>query len=122
MIDCKNCFHYDVCKEHESDTNVPWLMFTDVQNCKFFKDKSSIFELPVKINDEVYILWKDYTHGWQLFKDTICVIKILSLNNKEDIRLFSLFHRFSLGAENINNTIFFDKSKAEAKLEELQKG
>ena len=52
---CKGCAHYDVC--------VFWIGMgvekMQMKNCMYFKDKSSIVELPCKVGDTVWIVERD---------------------------------------------------------------
>ncbi len=49
---CKDCIHYEVCA-------IEVVMNTAINgNCKFFKDKSKIIELPCKVGDTIYYIFK----------------------------------------------------------------
>ena len=48
MAKCKNCYHYHTCD---------WqYRLEDYQECKYYKNKSLIVELPCRASDKVYIL------------------------------------------------------------------
>lgn len=63
---CKDCIHYEVCKVHEIATNLPWLIFTDVQGCKFFKAKSKY------IDAEPVVHCKDCIHRYRDYGRYFC--------------------------------------------------
>lgn len=56
MKTCKDCIHYDVCAEHLAVIGCEDLHgFNDEQiDCKHFKDKSLILDLPCKVGDTVF--------------------------------------------------------------------
>lgn len=50
---CKDCIHYDVCEEKDTEyTGLPFSIAND-KPCKHFKDKSRIIELPMKATDRL---------------------------------------------------------------------
>lgn len=50
MRNCKNCYHYHMCDLQNR--------LEDYQDCKYFKDKSLIIELPCKVGDTVFVIEK----------------------------------------------------------------
>lgn len=111
MMTCKDCIHYDVCSEKDGTTNFYGKEFAcnDVEKrCQYFNDKLRIVELPCKVGETVHYItfWKnEYNYH-------------LITNVTYDI-LYQLFHEMETGY-----VIYMtdDKSKAEAKLKELNNG
>ena len=116
MVTCKDCIHYDVCHNNFKNIDLNEEM-TDEHCCVYFKDKSLIVELPCKVGTKVYVISSQTSdnHNLFIFEDVIdryiidengiimCFINNLS---KSDYR-------------NKWDRVFTDKSKAEAKLKEL---
>ena len=48
MAKCENCYHYHTCDLQ--------YRLEDYQECKYYKNKSLIVELPCRASDKVYIL------------------------------------------------------------------
>ena len=97
---CKDCIHYDVCGES---------IFT----CGQFKEQLKSIELPCKVGDDIYYITIDRNandlenlFGMIVKKaDLFQILWILTIDERDK--------------NYINNEVFFDKSKAEAKLKEL---
>ena len=57
MMLCKDCVHYEVCKDYVESV-LDGLQYNDSQmngdDCAFFKDRSRFVELPCKVGDTVY--------------------------------------------------------------------
>nr|DAF79756.1 MAG TPA: hypothetical protein [Caudoviricetes sp.] len=121
---CKDCYHYDACKEKfaglkklcvekpEKHTELD----PQVENrCQQFKDKSLIVELPCKVGDIFFIIAQRFEKGkyTDFFIDERQIScfeydgKSLTIYDFDEIR-------FAL------DDIYFDKSKAEARLKELE--
>ncbi len=62
MKTCKDCIHYDVCAEHLAVIGCEDLHgFDDEQiDCKHFKDKSLVLDLPCKVGDTVYVIFSQF--------------------------------------------------------------
>lgn len=112
-MNCKDCIHYDVCEDNLKYIQERFLKgltfgkseFTDGEFCNHFKDKSRIVELPCKVGETVhYITYHKNKYDYHYI-----------INASFDI-LFQLFHEKEIGY-----VIYMtdDKSKAEAKLKEL---
>lgn len=55
---CKNCIKADVCEiAKEFENNPVEGMF--IGGCDYFKDRSKFIELPCKVGDKVYFVYKD---------------------------------------------------------------
>lgn len=108
---CKYCYHYDVCSEKDGTTNFYGKEFAcnDVEKrCQYFKNKSLVVELPCKIGDKAYKVIKSEHFGNHIQEMIVRKFGMFAHTNFEMI----------FGMEN-NWDVFFDKSKAEAKLKEL---
>ena len=61
MMLCKDCVHYEVCKDYV-ESALDGLQYNDSQmngdDCEFFKDRSRFVELPCKVGDLIYIIKK----------------------------------------------------------------
>lgn len=108
---CKDCYHSDMCGFECCDDDA--LTF-----CKDFKDKSRIVELPCKMGDEAYyISIKRYSPlSYKLVK-----VKVIDFYINENgiyaVEIKTLESNFTFTL-NICK-VYFDKSKAEARLKEL---
>lgn len=105
---CKDCYHYDVCKFYNK--NLPEEYDPIEWQCDNFKDKSLIVELPCKIGDKVYKVIRSEHFGNHIQEMTVRKFGMFAHTNFEMI----------FGMEN-NWDVFFDKSKAEEKLKELNR-
>lgn len=110
---CKDCYHYDICGFEECDDDA--LTF-----CEDFKDKSLIIELPCKVGDEAYLISvKRYSPlSYNLLKAKVIGFNI-NRNGIYNVGLKTLESDFTF-TRHISK-VYFDKSKAEAKLKELEK-
>nr|DAO16279.1 MAG TPA: hypothetical protein [Caudoviricetes sp.] len=117
---CKDCYHYDVCSKKDGTTDyygkIGACNYVD-EMCKCFKDKSLIVELPCKVGEELFLT--DYIMCHHRLKEykfignrVVMVIECFELQ--------STCKRFV--DEHFGVTVFADKSKAEAKLKELNNG
>lgn len=113
---CKDCPHFDVCKMYgvfhiKSRISSKW------KNCPFRNDKAKYIELPCKVGDDFFIIAQRFEKGkyTEYFideKQTSCFEydgKNLTVYDFDGIDF------------NIDD-IYLDKSKAEAKLKELNDG
>ncbi len=109
---CKDCYHYDVCCELMKQLH--WRP----KLCNSFKDKSHIIEFPCKIGSEAYyISIKRYSPlSYKLVKAKVIDFHI-NENGIYAVELETLESNFTFTL-NICK-VYFDKSKAEARLKEL---
>ncbi len=114
---CKDCYHYGVCKFYNK--NLPEEYDPIEWQCDNFKDKSLIVEFPCKIGDEVYyISVKRYSPlSYKLVKAKVIDFYI-SENGIYAAELKTSESKFTF-ILNICK-VYFDKSKAEARLKELK--
>ncbi len=104
---CKDCYHSDMCGFEGCDDNA--LTF-----CKYFKDKSLIVELPCKAGDDFFIIAQRLEKG----KYTEYFIDGRQVSCFEyDGKNLTVYDFDGIDFD-IDN-IYFDKSKAESKLKEL---
>ena len=113
---CKDCIHYDVCEEKDTQyTGLPFSIAND-KPCKHFKDKSRFIELPCKVGDKVYVITGYEEHSWI---DELKVIGF-SYNGKNFISVITTNGSFDYYKDDFDyELVTLDKSKAEAKLKEL---
>lgn len=121
---CKDCYHCEACENRFAglkkicvDEPVKHLELNPAVEkcCKNFKDKSRIIELPCKVGDIFFIIAQRFEKGkyTDFFIDERQIScfeydgKSLTIYDFDEIR-------FAL------DDIYFDKSKAEARLKELE--
>lgn len=107
---CKDCIHYEVCISRITYDEI----FGDTNklnhNCDDFKDKSKLIELPsFNIGNIVYFIWVETEQKLFILK---------SLKIQSNIDLVFLANYMGVGLITYATT---DKSKAEAKLKELNR-
>nr|DAN05814.1 MAG TPA: hypothetical protein [Caudoviricetes sp.] len=108
--DCKNCIHDEICPVWDDYNDEPckdgYRGFC--HNYDKFKDKSQYIELPCKVGDKAYKVIRSEHFGNHIQEMTVRKFGMFAHTNFEMI----------FGMEN-NWDVFFDKSKAEAKLKEI---
>lgn len=113
---CKDCYHYDACKFYNK--NLPEEYDPIEWQCDNFKDKSRIVELPCKIWDEAYYI---SVKGYFPLLYKLVKVKVIgfSINRSGiyDVELKTLKSDFTFTLDICK--VYFDKSKAEEKLKEL---
>lgn len=117
---CEDCYHYNACKFYNK--NLPEEYDTIEWQCDNFKDKSLIVELSV-IGDNFFIITQRFEKGkyTDFFIDKKQVThfeyngKILIIYDSEGMSFVYDFEKMSF----VLDDIYFDKSKAEARLKEL---
>lgn len=127
-MNCKDCFHYEVCKGYEE------FDFADHSKCDTYKDKSKIVELPCKVGNTVYILEYeddipiDYS-GYIFIMANNDFAFLSPMINGEDnsIEICNEFYQRSLDYQDNSGIIvpiaeIFTKEEAKARLKELQDG
>lgn len=133
-MNCKDCYHYDVChirinsidflpviKGKVSISSIMYKECDDVEkHCLHFKDKSRFVELPCKVGDKAYYLSikravpltykieQAEVLNYNINRYGIFDVKIRQLNS-------DYIFRTSI------DKIYFTKEEAEAKLKELEK-
>ena len=103
----KDCYHSDVCG-FECDEATTF--------CANFKDKSRIIELPCKVGDNFFIIVQRFGKG--KYTDFF-IDKRQVLCFKYDGKALTIYDFDGIGF--VLDEIYFEKSKAEAKLKELNK-
>lgn len=116
-MNCKDCEHYLLCANDITNLYEDFKNKSDVEErCLYFKDKSTMLELPCKVGDTVY----DITLAGLTKKkaDKIEVFSITMLNTAK--RLHFCFHchnskkaTISFELQDIGKTIFLTKEEAE---------
>lgn len=120
---CKDCYHCEACENRFAglkkicvDEPVKHLELNPAVEkcCKTFKDKSRIIELPCKVGDIFFIIAQRFEKG--KYTDFFIDERQVSCfeYNEKNLTVYD----FSGMYYNIDN-IYFEKSKAEAKLKEI---
>lgn len=107
---CKNCIHDEVCPVWDDYNDEPckdgYRGFCN--NYDKFEDKSQYIKLPCKVGDKVYKVIRSEHFGNYIQEMTV-----------EKFKMFALTDFIIIDIIDSWNDVFFDKSKAEAKLKEL---
>lgn len=113
---CKDCIHYDICHNNFKNIDLNEEM-TDEHCCVYFKDKSRFVELPCKAGDDFFIIAQRFEKGkyTEYFIDERQV-SCFEYDGK-NLTVYD-FEGIDFDIDNI----YFDKSKAESKLMELNNG
>ena len=87
---CKDCIHYDACKDWAIDcfgenSVFPYSGKTKEGPCEHFKDKSRFIELPCKVGDTAYI---DLSDKEDYYDE--CKVKHIEFNSDWTEPLFTL--------------------------------
>lgn len=118
---CKDCISYEACKFYNK--NLPEEYDPIEWQCDNFKDKSRFIELPCKVGDNFFIITQRFEKGkyTDFFIDKKQVThfeyngKILIIYDFEGMSFVYDFEEMGF----VLDDIYFDKSKAETKLKEL---
>ena len=110
----EDCIHYEFCKNECCELLSQ--IHRGCEQCKNFKDKSLIVELPCKVGDIFFIIAQRFEKG--KYTDFFMDERQVSCFEYDGKKL--IVYDFSGMYYNIDN-IYFEKSKAEAKLKELKK-
>lgn len=114
---CKDCIHYDVCEEKDTQyTGLPFSIAND-KPCKFFKDKSRFIELPCKFLQKCFVI-PTIENNLSDITEMKCIGFSLSYKsyNANLITDKNKLYQPCFGA--FCKTIFFTKEEVEAKLKE----
>lgn len=108
---CKDCYHYDVCKFYNK--NLPEEYDPIEWQCDNFKNKSLVVELPYPLRTKVFVIRSQSSdkNNLYIFEDYITGY----IYGKYGLLMTFDYH---LSEDNFER-VFTDKSKAEAKLKEL---
>ena len=114
MMLCKDCVHYEVCKDYV-ESALDGLQYNDSQmngdDCEFFKDRSRFVELPCKVGDFVYFIKARRVMADIVSKFTIdrCGVMLQRVNG------YNLGYTYQLGKK-----IFLTLEEAEQALKERE--
>lgn len=112
MMDCKDCYHYDVCSKKD-------------EMCKNFKDKSLIIEMLFRVGEEIYVLNRRNIPQRMIFggleMSCHCPHEEADscLDLCDDIPYCICAYRFKNDSSDIGETVFRTKGEAEAKSKDL---
>lgn len=105
MAKCENCYHYHTCDLQ--------YRLEDYQECKYYKDKSLIVELPCRVSDKVYILIDESEKfGGAYIKEE----KAVEISTAGRIWTDSCYY----DSDDIGRMLFFSREEAEKALEERE--
>lgn len=116
MRNCENCYHFHMCDLQ--------YRLEEHQDCKHYKDKSLIIDLPCKIGDMVYKV-----NPLENAYSQILVLKVLAieLSDKEvvDLKITKKYRNdfknyYSATFDDFGKTIFLSREEAEKKLKEYE--
>lgn len=100
---CKNCIHYDVCREFDETGTTE----IKILNCKDFKDKTNFLELPCKVGDEIYNVWHDEDSN----RSCITIYRVEDVSAK-----YIYFADDMIEHNKLGKNLFLDLNQARAKL------
>ena len=119
MASCKDCVHYEVCKDYVESV-LDGLQYNDSQmngdDCEFFKDRSRFVELPCKVGDTVFVV-EEIAEERKIIKDHVETIGIgyyadgVNIYQFDGIKTDGYF-------EDFGKTVFLTREEAEQALRE----
>ena len=117
MMLCKDCVHYEVCKDYV-ESALDGLQYNDSQmngdDCEFFKDRSRFVELPCKVGDTVFVV-EEIAEERKIIKDHVETIGIgyyadgVNIYQFDGIKTDGYF-------EDFGKTVFLTREEAEQAL------
>ena len=129
---CKDCIHYEVCEEKDTEyTGLPFSIAND-KPCKHFKNKSLVVELPCKVGDMVYLLEYeddcavDYSgYIFIMANNDFAFLSPIINGERNPIEICNVFFDRYINFDDNSgvivplNELYLTKKEAEAKLKEL---
>lgn len=119
MNSCENCYHFHVCDLQ--------YRLEEHQECKHYKDKSLIIELPCKVGDTVYAFCEYWGVILPYFVETLnigyynqnenCYFYEANCTNTEQT---DLLDSIDFDLDDIGKTVFLSREEAEKKLKEYK--
>ena len=111
---CKDCIHYEVCKEDNPALTGHALIESTAEVCDYFKDKSSFIEFPLKVGDKIYRIIK--VGKFQPFIQEEKVINIAPIYR-------NVMGSFSeVDVDDLGNSVFLTSEEAEKALAKRKGG
>ena len=119
----KNCIHYEVCNAECGE--LLSRINQGCEQCKHFKDKSLIVELPCKVGKEIYVLNRENIPQRMILDEPDirchCAKEVnLCMALCDDKEHSICVYRFKNDGSDIGEKVFRTKEEAEAKLKELE--
>lgn len=126
---CKNCIHKEVCET--LGNGVAQARLQTEHNCRYYKDKSLVIEIPVKVGQMVYRIASYGNSRNQIISTEIEENQVELVYYQEEIETqyrntrlivkeFETTYAEGYTEEDIGKTVFLTKEQAEAKLKEIQ--
>ena len=124
--ECKECLHYDVCREWNAKFIEHRMKMGEGCVCKNFKSKSLFVELPCAVGTPVYVI--EFCHCYNSYEEQclrrrtkaskwLSVTKRPSSHRTECVKLFERPFKIEYLIR-IGKTVFLDRAEAEKKLKE----
>ena len=111
MASCKDCMHEEVCSIFSSDLNED-----GAEKCVCFKNRNRFVELPCKVGDTIYEVFKYHKPP---FIQQTKVEKIIVTEKGLKLKLArNSFYETSIAS--LGKTLFLTEEAAEARLKEFQ--
>lgn len=117
-MNCKDCEHYLLCANDITNLYEDFKNKNDFEErCLYFKDKSTMLELPCKVGDTVYAINKH-----KIYKCRVCGINIDYKSSWFTFLYNGTFPKFKeiYYLSNFGKTVFLTKEEAEKALEGLK--
>lgn len=139
---CKDCIHYEICKEKEYNG---YAYVISDNNCPDFKNSSLLIELPCKIGDTVYVIDnKQHCYACTFYTDSCyikcpfpdrlekvvkkAIVKGISISQNTVIQILAkipetndtLSYQLHYLSTDFNKTIFLSEEEAEQALKERE--
>ena len=113
MSKCENCYHRKVCIDNAN--------YRNAENCRQYKDKSLIAELPCRVGDVLFTIEYNHDENKRYIEKIECIsIEIhdcgISIYCKSIERNYDTYV-----PEDFGETVFLSREEAERALEEREK-
>lgn len=113
MASCKDCIHYEVCKNHYN--------ICQAHNLNLYKDRTRFVELPCKVGDTVYFATKDRFNSATIDEITITDngMQFYWLQYDKSYEITEIWDDGTFSDKDIGKTVFLTREEAEKALKEL---
>ena len=112
MSSCKECLHFEFCEANSKAYGFK----LKADNCSYFKERNKFIELPCKVGDTIYEVFKYHKPP---FIQQTKVEKIIVTEKGLKLKLArNSFYETSIAS--LGKTLFLTEESAEARLKELQ--
>ena len=115
MANCKDCIHFESCK-NLYETHGEGLS-GDSYVCDFFKDRSRFVELPCKLGDTLFVPTRNFVSEYKVVSFHVCGEGVWYRTN---VIKGILTRLIADNVENIGKTVFLTREEAEQALKERE--